>query len=164
MTEQVAETVDCPSCKFTYKKLTPFQTLVRACPACGAAAPGAEPKKSAPEGASRYIPKIPTGMVPKTSTDEAQAKKAGSSHTVETAAAATAAGGVSPPMATPPPRAGPFTAPAVKPGEVEVPVCFGDGEVFRKGEFCPTCEIFDKCFRRVLIITLRKLAGGSSGG
>lgn len=153
MVQKVAETVDCPSCKFNYKRYTPFQTLVRACPGCGAAAPMPVGKKNSPEGASRYIPKIPTGMVPKTATDEASAKKAGASHNVETAAAATAAGGISPPMATPPPRAGPFTETA-KPGGVEVPVCFGDGEVFQKGEFCPDCGVFQKCFSRVLIITL----------
>jgi hypothetical protein len=153
---KVEETVECPACKFSYKRYTPFQTLVRACPACSAPAPAPVGKQTSPKGASRYIPKIPTGMVPKTPHDEATAKKAGSSSTVETAAAATSEGGVSPPMATPPPRKSPFKE-AAAPGGEEVPVCFGDREVFQKGNFCPDCGIFQKCFSRVLIMTLSKL-------
>ena len=157
MVEKVAEMVDCPACKFSYKRYTPFQTLVRACPACGAGAPQPRGKKGGPKGSSRYIPKIPTGMVPKTEVDEESAKKVGASSTVETAAAATTAGGVSPPMATPPPRPGPFIEPAATPDGSEAPVCYGDPEVFQKGNFCADCGVFEKCFPRVLVITLTKL-------
>lgn len=163
MPEKVANMLDCLSCGFTYKKFTPFKTPVRACPACGMPTPGTGGKKLSTEGASRFIPKIPTGMVPKTDSDEAEAQKAGTSTTVETAAAATGAGGISPPMPTPPPRAGPYTSPAAEPGAFEIPVCFGDPEVFQKGEFCPNCHVFEKCFPRVLILTLNRLAGSGGG-
>ena len=162
MTESSTETVDCPGCKFTYKVQTPFGTLVKACPSCGAAAPGAGPSTSA-KGVSRFIPRIPTGVVPQSEDDAEAATKPGTSSTVETAAAASSAGGMVPPMSTPPPRAGPFTMPSAFGGD-EIPVCFGDPEVFQKGEFCTQCGVYEKCYPRVLVITLHKLIAATAGG
>jgi hypothetical protein len=156
MPESAAETVDCPSCRFTYKKYTPFQTLVRACPACGAEAPGAEPK-APPHGRSRFIPRIPAGVVPRSDDDREAAARPGASPTVETSGAAATVSGAVPPMPTPPPRTGPFVIDAKKPGEKDIPVCFGDSEVFQKGQFCANCGVFDRCYGRVLVITLVKL-------
>ena len=155
MTEKSADTVDCPACEFTYKAQTPFGTLVRACPGCGAPTPGANPRPS-PKGASRFIPRIPTGVVPQSEDDAEAATKPGTSPTVETAAAAPVAGSAMPPMPTPPPRSGPFLMPTGRGGS-EVPVCFGDPEVFQKGEFCPHCGVYEKCYPRVLVITLNKM-------
>lgn len=162
MTDGSPQTVECPACKFSFKAQTPFGTLVRACPSCGAPAPGAAPKVSM-KGASRFIPKIPAGVVPQSEGDAAAATKPGSSATVETAAAASTAGGAMPPMPTPPPRTGPFTMPSAFGGD-EVPVCFGDPEVFQKGEFCSQCGAFQKCYSRVLVITLHKLIDAQAGG
>ena len=162
MVDKVADSVECPACKFKYKRYTPAHTLVKACPACRAPSTGTTPRKNLPKGASRFIPKIPTGMVPRTASDEETARRTGTSTTVETAAAVATESGRSPPMATPPPRSGPFVQASSGPGGVEVPLCFGDPEVFQKGEFCPDCQVFDKCFPRVLVITLTKLGSAIS--
>jgi hypothetical protein len=101
------------------------------------------------------------GMVPQKASDATEAAKPGMSQAIETAAAAPAPGTIVPPtMPTPPPRFGPFTSPAPGSPDLEIPVCFGDPEVFQKGIFCPTCPVFEKCYPRVLIITLGKLVQG----